>query len=174
MRRIILITLLLPCALCMTAQVKFTERLQQGIPGQGKVVLHQSKAIEDLVNNMQTASPSLTSGEVTPVQSGVESGVVQVPVVGQGPKIQMNGYRIQVYSGGNSRNAKNEAIQIGRKVRGLFNGLSVYTQFSSPHWTCRVGDFKTMEEANEVFRQLKENGNFQEAVIVRSKILTTY
>lgn len=173
MRRIILIAFLLTGAIGLSAQVKFTERLQQGIPGQGKVVLHQSKAIEDLVNNVSaSAMPKPAAG--TPVQPGAEETMNQLPVVNQSPKIQMNGYRIQVYSGGNSRQAKNEAILIGRKVRSMFSTLSVYTHFSSPHWTCRVGDFKTMEEANEVFRQLKTEGNFQEAVIVRSKILTTY
>lgn len=170
-RRLALLLLLLPFHLCMTAQTKFTDRLQQGIPGQGKVTIFQSKAIEDLVNNMM-ASSSTKPGEV--IQPGTENEVVQIPSADQRPKVQMNGYRIQVYSGGNSREAKNEATVIGRRVRSMFNTLSVYTFFSSPHWTCRVGDFKTYEEANEVFRQLKENGNFQEAVIVRSKILTAY
>ncbi|MEE1146130.1 MAG: hypothetical protein UHS32_05045, partial [Bacteroidaceae bacterium] len=56
MRRIILIAFLLTGAIGLSAQVKFTERLQQGIPGQGKVVLHQSKAIEDLVNNVAASA----------------------------------------------------------------------------------------------------------------------
>lgn len=163
--------LFLSCGLFLMAQTKFTERLQQGIPGQGKVTIYQSKAIEDLVNNMFTSSTSKTGATE---QSLVDGSVSQMPVTSQRPKVQMNGYRIQVYSGGNSRKAKNEAIVIGRRVRSVFSALSVYTFFSSPHWTCRVGDFKTYEEANEVFRQMKENGSFPEAVIVRSKILTTY
>ena len=86
----------------------------------------------------------------------------------------MNGYRIQVYSGGNSRQSKNEAAMMGQRVRSLFGDLSVYTHFLNPHWICRVGDFKTYEEANEMYRQMKETGRFREAVIVKSKIYATY
>jgi hypothetical protein len=63
---------------------------------------------------------------------------------------------------------------MGNRVKSLFMDLSVYTHFSSPHWVCRVGDFRTYEEANEVFRQLKETGRFREAVIVRSKVNVSY
>ena len=63
---------------------------------------------------------------------------------------------------------------MGNRVKSLFMDLSVYTHFSSPHWICRVGDFRTYEEANEVFRQLKETGRFSEAVIVKSKVNVSY
>ncbi len=85
-------------------------------------------------------------------------------------KIRINGYRIQVFSGGNSRQAKQLALSMGNRVKTYFSDLKVYTHFQSPHWICRVGDFKTYEEANEVFQKLKETGNFQEAVIVKSKV----
>ena len=34
-----------------------------------------------------------------------------------------------------------------------------------------MGDFRTYEEAHEVFQKLKETGRFPEAVIVKSKII---
>ena len=83
----------------------------------------------------------------------------------------VNGYRIQVYSGDNSRKGKMEAMAMGQRVRGMFPELPVYTHFVSPHWICRVGDFRTYEEANEYFRQMKESGQYAEAVMVRCKVI---
>ena len=51
-----------------------------------------------------------------------------------------------------------------------FPDLPVYVSFASPHWLCRAGDFRSMEEASEVLRQIREMGIFREAVIVKSKI----
>ena len=46
----------------------------------------------------------------------------------------------------------------------------VYVSFASPHWLCRAGDFRTIEEASEILRQIREMGIFREAVLVKSKI----
>lgn len=89
-------------------------------------------------------------------------------------RMKANGYRIQVYSGGNSRMARQEATKVGGQVKALFPELQVYTHFKSPRWICRVGDFKTYEEANEVFRALRETQKFGEAIIVKSVILIPY
>ena len=88
--------------------------------------------------------------------------------------MRVNGYRIQVYSGDNSRKGKNEAAAMGRRVKAMFPELSVYTHFISPHWICRVGDFRTYEEASEYFRRMRESGQFAEAVMVRSKVTVYY
>ena len=63
---------------------------------------------------------------------------------------------------------------MGARVKSSFGGLNVYTHFVSPHWICRVGDFKTYEEANEVFQQLKNTAGFREATIVKSKVYVYY
>ena len=34
-----------------------------------------------------------------------------------------------------------------------------------------MGDFRTYEEANEYFRQMKESGQYAEAVMVRCKVI---
>ena len=178
MRKLLLTILLFAGAVHIGAQTPFTEQLQKAVPGKGTVVLYQSQAITDLVNGVDASAPAgkvvhetgTTTGTAKPqdvltdLPSGNPSAV----------KVRMNGYRIQVYSGGNSRQAKNEATMMGNRVKSLFMDLSVYTHFSSPHWICRVGDFRTYEEANEVFREMKATGNFSEAVIVKSKIITYY
>ena len=50
MKKVLLtITLSFTCII-IEAQVKYTEEIQMQAPGQGKIVLHQSKTITDLVN----------------------------------------------------------------------------------------------------------------------------
>ncbi len=60
---------------------------------------------------------------------------------------------------------------MGARVKEDFPELAVYTYFQSPRWLCRVGDFKSMEEAYAVMRKMKASGNnFKEASIVREQI----
>ncbi len=180
-----ILTLLLACITQMlSAQTKFTDQLQQIVPGKGRVVLHQSQAITDLVNSPDATPVNSRAARV--IQNEAKKQPADVAAAAKveeeteettttpTARVRMNGYRIQVYSGGNSRQAKNEATMMGNRVKSLFSELSVYTNFASPHWICRVGDFKTYEEANEVFRQLRATGRFREAVIVKSKILAPY
>ena len=165
-------------ASAMQAQTKFTEQLQQAEPGKGKVTLHQSQTISDLVNGIDvtTVVSKVAKAISSLISPSSESETDEEPATTPAPttKVRMNGYRIQVYSGGNSRQAKNEASMMGSRVKSLFSDLSVYTNFASPHWICRVGDFRTYEEANEVYRQLKATGRFREAVIVKSKVNVSY
>ena len=178
MRKLILIFLMLGSATGLSAQTKFTEQLQKTSAGQGKVTLHQSQKITNLVNGDASNASAATKSKPTETaakktQDGDQAEVSAMQST-TGQKVRMNGYRIQVYSGGNSRKAKTEATAMGQRVRNMFGELSIYTNFISPHWICRVGDFKSYEEANEVFRQMKATGNFSEAVIVKSKIITYY
>lgn len=160
------------------AQEKYTEYLLRQKAGKGQVVLHQSAHITDLVNGVQAApvapkptTPSAKRTE-TPVRQQQDTLTqTQEPTGQTGQRVRANGYRIQVFSGGNSRAAKTEANMMGQRVKSLFLELPVYTHFISPHWICRVGDFRTYEEAHEVFQKLKETGRFPEAVIVKSKII---
>ena len=85
-------------------------------------------------------------------------------------KVRINGFRVQLYSGGNSRLDKMRAQGVAQSAKGLFMQSSVYTQFISPHWVCRMGDFKTHEEALEVLREVRSTSLFPEAVIVRCKV----
>ena len=85
-------------------------------------------------------------------------------------RIRVNGYRIQVYYGGNNKQAKQEAYNMAGRVKIWFEDLRVYTSFSSPHWICRAGDFQTREEAMEVLQAMRESGRFPRAIIVKSKV----
>ena len=173
-----LLTLTLALACYGTqAQVKFTDEIQTETAGQGKVVLHQSKAITDLVNGIVPKLATVAvKAENRAASSSRHSQVLDsiladsTRLLSQGVRIRINGCRIQVYLGGNTRKGKAEALAMKERVKGYFPELSVYTGFQSPHWICRVGDFRTMEEASEYLHQMRETGRFDEAVIVKSKI----
>ena len=48
-------------------------------------------------------------------------------------KVRINGFRVQLYSGGNSRMDKMRAQSMAQTAKGMFSQSSVYTQFISPH-----------------------------------------
>lgn len=177
MKKVLLTSALFFACVFICAQVKYTEEIQKQIPGQGRIVLHQSSAITDLVNG--------TAPALAPVASKTEkkAPVVKTPQIvdsilsdtnkvqqSTGQRIRMNGYRIQVYMGGNTKKGKSEALLMKERVKSFFSELSVYAGFQSPHWICRAGDFRTYEEASEYLQKMRETGRFEEAVIIKSKI----
>ena len=178
MKKVLLtITLSFTCII-IEAQVKYTEEIQMQAPGQGKIVLHQSKTITDLVNAVAPKSaPVAVKAEKKPAASVTKTSQVVDSLLSDttklpstGARIRMNGYRIQVYLGGNTRRGKTEAQAMKDRVKSFFPELSVYAGFLSPHWICRAGDFRTIEEASEYLQKMRETGRFDEAVVVKSKI----
>lgn len=167
---------LTPGTVCFGQQT-YTDNIQRSGEGEGTLVLHQSKSITDLVNGKGAAAPAARPAK-SPAAPAVKKEQALVPdtlkdslyatTVGQ--KTMVYGYRIQVYSGGNTRKGKTEAVMMGQKVKGYMDDVTVYTHFVSPHWICRVGDFRTYEEASEYFKRLRDTGSFPEAIIVRSRV----
>ena len=86
---------------------------------------------------------------------------------------KVNGYRVQVYAGGNSRDARVKAERTGREINALFPGEPVYVHFYSPRWICRMGNYRTYEEAHQVLNAVKKLG-YQSAIIVKGKITVPY
>ena len=157
------------------AQEKFTERLQQPISGQGTVRLHHDSEIEALLygrrpsyNTSAATKNKPSSLSQLPDTTSLDAGR-ELSLTG-GRKVRMNGYRVQVYAGGNSRDAKNRAYQMEGLVRTYFPEQPVYTRFVSPRWICHVGDFQTREEALELLSEMRKTGKFTEAITVRCKI----
>ena len=146
----------------------FTERLQKAVSGQGTVRLHQDADIVALVNGTARRSVTTTRSLLTSTDSLLSAN--DSLLMGTGRKVRMNGYRVQVYAGGNSRDAKRRAYQVEALVRKLFPEQPVYTRFVSPRWICHVGDFKTRAEALRLLKDMRRTGKFSEAITVRCKI----
>ena len=134
-------------SLSMLAQNNIVKSLERDVPGQGKVAIHEDARIEALIGTEY-----------------VPTGTDDVKV------IKISGYRIQVYAGNNTRKAKNDAYSVASQIKEHFPELSVYTSFNPPRWLCRVGDFRSIEEADAMMRQLHATGVFKEISIVKDQI----
>ena len=86
---------------------------------------------------------------------------------------KVNGYRVQVFAGGNSRADKQKAQQAGNAVKRAMPDQPVYVHFYSPRWICRVGNYRSYQEANRVLMQVKKLG-YRQACIVSGKINVAY
>ncbi len=165
-----------------TAQESFTDHLTRQEAGQGQVTVMQDAEIEKLVNGNSKAVMN-TSG------TGVGTRVKPIGIKTQDPdslamrdstmldptqmairRVRVNGFRIQLFAGGNNRQSRAEAMRVAAQVRSIFADVPVYTNFVSPRWVCRVGDCRTSEEARELMEQLTQTGQFPEATIVKTKI----
>lgn len=163
-----------PCA----AQETFTRHLTRYNAGEGRVILYQDAEIEALVNGITTATNSASKANTSATKPAskiiAKTDTIAADSTFNIHRVRVNGYRIQVYAGGNNREAKSEAYRMAALVRSTFDDVQVYTHFVSPRWICRVGDFRTYEEATDMLRRMRETGKFREASIVKSKIILLY
>lgn len=143
----ICVLLLMLIGLPIMAQDNIVDKLVTPVSGQGVITIHQDARLNALL------------------------GKVYNPSLNKGKKIQTIGYRIQVYAGGNTRYAKEEAQKAARYVKSNYPEISVYTEFVSPRWVCRVGDFKTIEEADQAMRMLKQSRSFKEISILPNQLI---
>lgn len=84
-------------------------------------------------------------------------------------KIEVTGYRIQVYAGNNTRSARDQAGEVEKYIKSNYPQLSVYTVFKSPRWLCLVGDYLNYEEAYETMRLLKKETPYKGLIILRNQ-----
>lgn len=146
--RNILFLLVVFFSLPALSQRSIVDELQKDEVGQGKVAIHQDPAISALLGVIHRNDANAEGTDV----------------------LKARGYRVQVYAGNGSRVARNEAREVGEKIKMEFPDIPVYTFFQSPRWLCRVGDYRSVEEADAVMRKLKATGKFKEVSIVREQI----
>ncbi|MDR1780202.1 MAG: SPOR domain-containing protein [Tannerella sp.] len=111
----------------ISAQSVIFDVLSNNSAGKGGVVIHQSNAVRRLVG-------MIPEGAKTEEENGRR--YLLVP-----------GYRVQVFSGNNQRQAKDEAFAKERQIKQLYPEMATYVRYRSPFWSLRVGDFTSYEEA---------------------------
>ncbi|KGI60860.1 SPOR domain-containing protein [Prevotella sp. S7 MS 2] len=121
------------------------------------------------------ATPTTQKTAVNP-QKTTEEGYdeTETPTVDLRKKVmvrsyKVNGYRVQAFSGGNSRADKQRAQQIGNAIKMAYPDQPVYVHFYSPRWICRIGNYRSMQEAVQMLQNLRKMG-YKQATIVRGKI----
>jgi hypothetical protein len=83
------------------------------------------------------------------------------------------GFRVQVFAGGNSRRDRQKAEQMGNQLRALFPTEAVYVHFYAPRWICRMGNYRSYEEAHQMLVEVKKLG-YTASTIVKGKITVAY
>ena len=145
MKKLGLLLLLFVLTVVGAQAQNIVQSLERNVPGQGKVTIHQDSRIEALIGMERVA-------------------------VGEQKVIKTSGFRIQAYAGNNTREAKNDAYNVASRIKEYFPEMTVYTSFNPPRWLCRVGDFRSIEEADAMMRKMKATGMFKEVSIVRDQI----
>jgi len=191
MRRLILLTTLCAGILLNASAQTFTQHVQQQKAGQGTVTIHESQEIDQLVNSVilgttatptkpatptsptKSANPTKATSPTTPTTTGNDTTPEEDPVdltkkIRSGG-IKVNGYRVQAFAGGNSRKDRQQAESVGNQIKSNYPEVPVYVHFYSPRWICRVGNYRTYEEAHQMLLSLRKMG-FTEAIIVKGKI----
>ncbi len=166
----------------------FTERIQKKVDGKGTITIHQSEEIKQLVNDpnatdSQVQKVTESKRQVEPLKdnkqvnnttpSSSENDETE-PVETQKKATQkITGYRVQAFAGGNSRKDRLTAESIRNNIKSQIPNVAVYVHFYSPRWICRVGNFRTYEEAHQMMVRLHNMG-YKQASIVKGKITVTY
>ena len=111
-------------------------------------------------------------------ESKTETDKFDIPTLDLRKKVPRNiykvtGYRVQVFAGGNSRADRQRAESIRNQIKINFPEEPIYVHFYSPRWICRIGNYRSLEEANIVLRKIQSMG-YKQACIVKGKITVQY
>ncbi len=97
--------------------------------GQGEIVIHQSKVLEQMIDNFA-------------IRNRVN------------PKVE--GYRIQLYSGTGAP-AKKESQEVKTRMLEYFPEEKVSVEYNAPFWRVRTGVFRHKHEALPLLRKIKSS-----------------
>ncbi len=199
MKRFIVFLYILCLSVPFLSAQTLMDKLKKTGAGEGSIIIYQDPEIEALLNGTEyPPKPAKPTVKPQPVvahkgnkakkvseNGGKEKGtslsdnITTIPdnvsTDQYGRKIYkrsvtMNGYRIRLYSGNNSREARQKAYSTGYLFKSSYLDIPVYTHFVSPHWNCTVGNFRTYEEAQRFLNELRATNQFNGAIIIKSKI----
>ena len=202
MKRIAVIALLTVQCISGAQAQTFLDRLKQPTKDKAVVTITQDAAIDKLVNGnnatnatigtrkdptsntkkknaaSNTATSNATSNTATPSSNTSASHASSTEEPDMSKKVMKNsykvtGYRVQAFAGGNTRNDRRTAETVGNSIKRRFPEQPIYVHFYSPRWICRVGNFRTYEEAHAMLLEIREMG-YKQASIVKGKISVQY
>ncbi|MDY4628126.1 MAG: SPOR domain-containing protein [Prevotella sp.] len=202
MKRIAIIAILTVLCISGAQAQTFLDRLKKPTKDKVVVTITQDAAIDKLVNGnnatnatigtrkdptsntkkknaaSNTATSNATSNTATPSSNTSASHASSTEEPDMSKKVMKNsykvtGYRVQAFAGGNTRNDRRTAETVGNNIKRRFPEQPIYVHFYSPRWICRVGNFRTYEEAHAMLLEIREMG-YKQASIVKGKISVQY
>ena len=103
--------------------------------GEGKVVIHQSEEIKQLVGTrLDSENIDVTNGKTS---------------------IKTMGYRIRIYSGYQYQKSREEAVSLQKQIEERFPEISTYLKWEAPIWRLHLGDFCFYNEAFAMVLELR-------------------
>ena len=200
MKRIAVIAILTTGCLGGVQAQTFLDRLKKPAKDKAVVTVTQDAAIDKLVNGDITAKTTVVNKKEhaastkkesahaastkkesahsasTTTTPPASSSTIEEPDMSN--KVMKNsykvmGYRVQAFAGGNKRDDRQAAENVGNAIKRRFPEQPIYVHFYSPRWICRVGNFRTYEEAHAMLVEIREMG-YKQASIVKGKISVQY
>ena len=200
MKRIAVIAILTTGCLGGVQAQTFLDRLKKPAKDKAVVTVTQDAAIDKLVNGDITAKTTVVNKKEhaastkkesahsastkkesahsasTTTTPPASSSTIEEPDMSN--KVMKNsykvmGYRVQAFAGGNKRNDRQAAENVGNAIKRRFPEQPICVHFYSPRWICRVGNFRTYEEAHAMLVEIREMG-YKQASIVKGKISVQY
>ena len=191
MKRIAVIAILTAQCICGAQAQTFLDRLKKPTKDKAVVTVTQDAAIDKLVNGDNAANTTVTTKKTPsattkkePVEKPTSTNTTTSPASStpeepdMSKKVMKNsykvtGYRVQAFAGGNTRSDRQKAENVGNAIKRRFPEQPIYVHFYSPRWICRVGNFRTYEEAHAMLVEIREM-RYKQASIVKGKISVQY
>lgn len=191
MKRIAVIAILTAQCIYVAQAQTFLDRLKKPTKDKAVVTVTQDAAIDKLVNGDNAANTTVTTKKAPttttkkePVEKPTSTNTTTSPASStpeepdMSKKVMKNsykvtGYRVQAFAGGNTRSDRQKAENVGNAIKRRFPEQPIYVHFYSPRWICRVGNFRTYEEAHAMLVEIREMG-YKQASIVKGKISVQY
>ncbi len=142
-------------------------------PVEDALTLQRRIAEKNAEEKRQLAETKKQATEKTASEEEAETEL-HIPTVDMRKKVmrgarKVTGYRVQAFAGGNTRADKTKAQQAGNEIKMRFPDQPIYVHFYSPRWICRVGNYRTLNEATHMLNAIKGMG-YKAAVIVKGQI----
>lgn len=105
------------------------------------------------------------------IQDPLVASMLQATMNGKENWIEMDGYRVQIYSSNRQQTAKMEALELETKLKTEIS-QTIYVLYLPPFWKVRLGDFRTYDEAKDYKKEFVQQfpQMIGDTYIVRDKI----
>jgi hypothetical protein len=126
---------------------------------------------EDSIVVVQRLNILESMPRVEVVQDASVAAMLEVTMSGKEEWIEVDGYRVQIYSSNRQQTAKSEALELEDRLKEKV-GQTIYVQYLPPFWKVRLGDFREYEEAKEYKKEFVQQfpDLIGDTYIVRDKI----
>ena len=154
----------------LTEKQKIAEKQAEAAKA-AKEAKEREKAKEIINNRPQHNGGTHAS---TSTNNDADDNEMNIPTVDMRKKMIRNGYkvtgyRVQAFAGRNSKADRIKAESVGNAIKMKYPDQPVYVHFYSPRWICRVGNYRTYEEAAKMLKHVKGMG-YSAATIVKGQI----